>query len=154
MSMSVADLKAKLQPSIKAVMLYHIAGYQSETQKILELCKSFQIPLIEDCNNSIGATLDGKPSGFYGDYAAYSFYPNRQINGVDGGALAVPTDCLAKLASRMRRFGIDQDSFRDARGEINPASDVPEIGWSAAFTNLNASIALSQLDTLNHRITA
>ena len=52
----------------------------------------------------------------------------------------------------MRRFGIDFKSFRDKRGEINPNSDVSEIGWSGSLNNLNAAVALAQMDTLNERI--
>ena len=151
MSMSVDDLTSKLRPSVKAVMVYHIAGYPSDTKRIAVLCRDQGIPLIEDCNNAIGATLDGRPVGVLGHYAVYSLYPNRQINGIDGGMLAVPDAATAARATRLRRLGVDASSFRDARGEINPESDVPEIGWSAALNHLNAAVSLSQLDTLSTR---
>ncbi len=151
MSMSVEDLAAKLTTSVKAVMVYHIAGYPSDTLRIAAMCRERGIPLIEDCNNAIGATLDGRPVGVAGEYAVYSLYPNRQINGIDGGMLATPDATTAARATRLRRFGVDATSFRDARGEINPESNVPEIGWSAALNNLNAAVALSQLNTLVER---
>ncbi len=151
MSMSVDDLAKKIRPSVKAVMVYHIAGYPADTFRISNLCRKHGIPLIEDCNNAIGASINGKPLGLMGDYAVYSFYPNRQINGIDGGMLAVPDEEIASRATRLRRFGIDPKSFRDVRGEINPKSDVSEIGWSAALGNLNSSIALAQLSTLSQR---
>ncbi len=150
-SMSVEDLLAKLNPSVKAVMVYHIAGYPSDIQRIAAICRQRGIPLIEDCNNALGAMLDGRPVGTVGDYAVYSLYPNRQINGIDGGMLATPDAATAARATRLRRFGVDGTFFRDARGEINPESDVPEIGWSAALNNLNAAVALSQLKTLSDR---
>lgn len=152
MSMSVEDLAAKLNPSVKAVMVYHIAGYPSDTHRIAAMCSERGIPLIEDCNNALGATIDGRPVGAVGDYAVYSLYPNRQINGIDGGMLATPDAETTARATRLRRFGVDATSFRDARGEISPESDVPEIGWSAALNNLNAAVALSQLKTLSDRM--
>lgn len=152
MSMSVEDLAAKLSPSVKAVMVYHIAGYPSDTHRIAAMCSERGIALIEDCNNAIGTTLGGHPVGTVGDFAVYSLYPNRQINGIDGGMLATPDATIAARATRLRRFGVDAITFRDARGEINPSSDVGEIGWSAAMNNLNASVALSQLDTLSQRV--
>ena len=151
MSMSVQDLAIKLNPSVKAVMVYHIAGYPSDTHRIAAMCRERGIPLIEDCNNALGATLDSRPVGTVGDYAVYSLYPNRQINGIDGGLLATPDATIAARAVRLRRFGVDATTFRDARGEINPESDVPEIGWSAALNNLNAAVALSQLNTFAER---
>lgn len=151
MSMSLDDLEAKLTPEVKAVMVYHIAGYPSDVVRIGALCRDRGVHLIEDCNNALGATLEGRPIGSVGDYATYSLYPNRQINGIDGGMLATPDAKTAARAARLRRFGLDVSSFRDNRGEINPNSDIPEIGWSAALSNLNAAIALSQLGTLSDR---
>lgn len=152
MSMSVEDLAANFRPSVKAVMVYHIAGYPSDAKSIAAMCRQRGIPLIEDCNNALGATLDSRPVGTFGDYAVYSLYPNRQINGIEGGMLATPDATTAARAVRLRRFGVDGAFFRDVRGEINPKSDVPEIGWSAALNNLNAAVALSQLKTLSVRM--
>ena len=116
MSMSVKDLSAKLKPTVKAVMVYHIAGYPSDNIKIANLCRARGVPLIEDCNNAVGAFIDGKPIGVVGDYAVYSLYPNRQINGIDGGMLATPDQATAARAIRLRRFGVDAETFRDTRG--------------------------------------
>ncbi len=152
MTMCIDDLKSKLSKDIKAVVLYHIAGYPSDSEEIYSLCHSFQIPLIEDCNNAIGAKLNGKSVGVIGDYSVYSFYPTRQINGIDGGILSTPNLEKANYARRLRRFGIDSQSFRDQRGEINPKSEITEIGWSATLNNLHAAVACSQLSTLSIRL--
>ncbi|MBF25772.1 MAG: pyridoxal-phosphate-dependent/plp-dependent aminotransferase [Flavobacteriales bacterium] len=151
MTMCIEDLKSKLSKDIKAVVLYHIAGYPSDSEEIYSICHSFQIPLIEDCNNSLGAKLNGKPVGVIGDYSVYSFYPTRQINGIEGGILSTPNLEKANYAKQLRRFGIDPQSFRDKRGEINPNSDITEIGWSATLNNLHAAVACSQLSTLSRR---
>ena len=151
MTMCIDDLKSKLSKDIKAVVLYHIAGYPSDSEEIYSICHSFQIPLIEDCNNALGAKLNGKQVGVIGDYSVYSFYPTRQINGIDGGILSTPNLEKANYAKRMRRFGIDHKSFRDNRGEINPKSDIPKIGWSAALNNLHAAVACSQLSRVSIR---
>ncbi len=153
MSMSLEDLAAKLTTSVKAVIVYHIAGYPANVEHIAALCRDRRIPLIEDCNNAIGALLNGHPVGTVGDYAVYSLYPNRQINGIDGGMLATPDAKTALRATQLRRFGINAQSFRDKRGEINQESDVAEIGWSAALNNLNAAVALAQMTSLEERTT-
>lgn len=152
MSMSVPDLERKITSRTKAVMLYHVAGYPGPARKVAEICRQRGIALIEDCNNALGAQVDGQPVGAFGDRAVYSLYPNRQINGIDGGILLCKDETEAARARKLRRFGIDGSSFRDGRGEINPASDVTEIGWSVPLNHVNAKVASSQLASLGERI--
>lgn len=151
MSMSASDLANKITARTKAVMLYHVAGYPAPVREIAELCQRLGVALIEDCNNALGAQVDGRPVGSFGDRAVYSLYPNRQINGIDGGVLICKDETEAGRARKLRRFGIDGTTFRDSRGEINPASDVPEIGGSVPLNHVNATVALSQLATLPER---
>ena len=151
-SMSVADLEHAMTPRCKAVTMYHVAGYPGPVAQIAEFCKQRDLVFIEDCNNALGATLDGAPVGQASSYAVYSFYPNRQINAIDGGALVCPNGDTASRASKLRRFGIDAKTFRDALGEINAASDIPEVGWPAPFNNLNAALGLSQLPELKEQL--
>jgi len=112
------------------------------------MCREHGIVVIEDCNNAMGALSQGQPVGMLGDYAVHSFYPNRQINAIEGGALTCPDEDSANRARRLRRFGIDALTFRDSMGEINASSDVPELGWSAALNQLNSAIGLAQLRDL------
>lgn len=152
MTMSPDDLATKLSPATKAVTLYHVAGYPAPVDKIAAICKERGIPLIEDCNAAIGASVGQQQAGQAGAFSVYSFYPNRQINALEGGALACPNAATAQRARRLRRYGIDQPSFRDHRGEINAESDVPEVGISASFSQLHAAVAMAQLPTLSGRL--
>lgn len=147
-SMSVEDLQRATTPRCKALMLYHVAGYPGPAQEITEFCRERGIVVIEDCNNAMGAIQDGRPVGSLGDYAVHSFYPNRQLAAIEGGALICPDQETAHRARRLRRFGIEMASFRDALGEINPDSDVPELGWSASFSQLNAAVGLAHMPEL------
>ena len=151
LSMCPEDLGRKMSPDIKAVLLYHIAGYPAETAKISSICRTNSIKLIEDCNNALGALTGGSPVGQMGDFSVYSFYPNRQVNGFEGGAVVCPDDANENRAKKLRRFGVDYKNFRDHRGEIDPGCDVPEIGISASFSQLNAAVSLAQLPTLAAR---
>lgn len=152
-SMSVQDFERALSPRTKAVILYHVAGYPGPAAEIAALCKSRGIVLIEDCNNALGARQHGASVGRLGDYAVFSFYPNRQINTLDGGALACPDDATAQRARRLRRFGIDATNFRDSDGEINASSNIKEIGWSAGFNHVGAALGLVQLPLMIDRLT-
>jgi perosamine synthetase len=146
------DVLRKIGPATKALILYHVAGYPGPARELSKLCQKRGIALIEDCDNALCAQRDGDNIGLAGDFAVYSFYPNRQINCTEGGALACRREEDANRARRLRRFGIDADSFRTAAGEINPASDVSEIGWAVTMNNLCAAIGTVQLEGVRARV--
>lgn len=153
-AISVASVEALLTPATRAVLLYHIAGYPGPAEDLAALCRERGVSLIEDCNNALGATLNGTPVGQFGDYAVHSFYPNRQINAIEGGAISVSTDQEFQRALRLRKYGIDPVRFRDPAGEIDPAVDVPELGWAAILNNLSSAVGLVQLGGLADRLSA
>lgn len=147
-------LAARITDRTKACVVYHAAGYPAPMPAIAALCRARGVALIEDCNTAFGARLHGQAVGSWGDAAVYSFYPNRQINGIEGGAVALREPAKAEAAQRLRRFGIALAGFRDTIGEINPASDIAAVGWSAAMNQLNSAVALAQLPGLAARLSA
>lgn len=146
------DFEAAITPKTKAAILYHLAGYPSPAKEIAEICRRHNIVLIEDCDNALLAALDGKFTGGFGEFAVYSFYPNRQINATEGGALVCKDSAQAVRARKLRRFGIDASTFRASSGEINAASLIPEAGGSIGLNNLCAAIACAQLESVSARI--
>lgn len=153
-ALDVDDVRRLIGPATKAVVVYHLAGYPCLASELTALCGGAGIALIEDCNNALGATSNGRPVGKDGDHAIYSFYPNRQVNGVEGGAIASRDPADTARAARLRRFGIDSTRFRGANGEIADNADVTEIGWSGSMSNLNAAVALAQIAALPDRLAA
>lgn len=147
-----AALRTRITPRTKACVVYHAAGYPAAMPEIASFCRDHGIALIEDCNTAFGARLQGRPVGSWSDAAVYSFYPNRQVNGIEGGAVAFREPGRADAALKLRRFGIALSGFRDAIGEINPASDIAEVGWSAAMNQLNSAVAHVQLSGVAARL--
>jgi perosamine synthetase len=147
-------LEARFTPRTKACVVYHAAGYPARIREIAALCRDRNVPLVEDCNNALGATVDGERVGSLGDAAVYSFYPNRLLNAGEGGAVSFLDPAQADAALRLRRFGIPLTGFRDAMGEIDPHCDVPAIGWSAAMNQINSALGLAQLPDLAARLEA
>lgn len=144
-------VQARISPRTKAVLIYHASGYPARAAAIAEVCRRHGIALIEDCDNALGALSQGQPVGHHGDFAVWSFYPNRQINAGEGGALSCRRPQDAERAKRLRRFGIDLARFRDASGEISDTFDIPEVGWSGTMNSLCCAMALEQLDGLAQR---
>lgn len=146
------DLIGKISTKTKAVILYHVAGYPGHAKELAVLCQERGIALIEDCDNALFASQGSVPVGSHGDFAVYSFYPTRQINTTEGGALVCKSADMAARARRLRRFGIESATFRDSSGEISPASDIPEIGWAFTMNNLCAALGCAQLLTAQGRV--
>ncbi|WP_147693334.1 DegT/DnrJ/EryC1/StrS family aminotransferase [Vogesella mureinivorans] len=144
--------EAAITTKTKAVIVYHFAGYPAEIEKIKDICDRYEIKLIEDCDNALMATVGSRQVGVFGDFAIFSFYPNRQINAMEGGALCCKNPDDAARAIKLRRYGIDLPNFRDSRGEINAQCDVPEIGFAATLNNLCSAVGLAQLSTVYDRV--
>lgn len=147
-------LERAITPRSRAVVVYHLAGYPAEIGRIAEICRRHGLKLIEDCDNALLARVGDAQVGSFGDFAIFSFYPNRQINATEGGALCCRRVEDAERAIRLRRYGIDLQRFRDPLGEINPACDIAEVGWAATLNNLCSAIGFTQLEQVEQRIAA
>ena len=93
--------------NVKVVILTHLYGNPVEdTAKIVEYCKSKDVFVIEDCAQAHGAQLQGKMVGTYGDIAAFSFYPTKNLGGIgDAGLVATNEDMLALRSHKLRNYG-------------------------------------------------
>ena len=151
-TMSVADCEAALTSRTKALVAYHVAGYPAPLDELRDFCDRHGLAFIEDANNALGATWKGRQAGTVGDFGVYSFYANRQVNGIDGAALVCADAATVRRIAALRRFGIDIASFRDANGEIDAAADIAEIGMSSSLNHVQAAIALEHLRTLKSRL--
>jgi len=151
-TMDPRDFERAITPRTKAALLYHLAGYPGAVAEIAEICRRHGIVLIEDCDNALLATVGGAQVGSFGDFAIHSFYPNRQINATEGGALVCKSPEHVARAIRLRRYGINLTRFRDALGEIDPSCDIAEIGWAATLNNLCSAAGASQLASVAARV--
>jgi dTDP-4-amino-4,6-dideoxygalactose transaminase len=90
----------------KAILTVHLYGQISIDQNMLDLCKKYNLKLIEDAAQSHGARWQGKVSGAIGDAAAHSFYPGKNLGALgDAGAVTTNDKELANLVSALRNYG-------------------------------------------------
>ncbi len=95
-NISVEDLKNKITPKSKAVMVQHTFGLPADMNKILEICRQNNLILIEDCAHSLGAVYRDKKTGTLGQIAFFSFSRDKIISSVYGGMIATDDEELAK----------------------------------------------------------
>jgi hypothetical protein len=91
---------------IRAVIPVHIYGQACDLGPMLEATRAKGIPLIEDCAQCHGATLDGRMLGTLGTAAAFSLYPTKNLGALgDGGVLATADAELAERIAAIRQYG-------------------------------------------------
>jgi perosamine synthetase len=95
------DLERKITKKSKAVMIQHTFGWPAKIEEILEICKKYNLYLIEDCAHSLGAKYKGKFCGTFGDVAFFSFGRDKIISSVYGGMTTTNDD---KIGERLKNF--------------------------------------------------
>lgn len=132
----------KKYPNVKAVIVAHLYGLSANMDPILELCKIYNVPLIEDAAESLGTTYKGKYTGTFGDYGIFSFNGNKIITTSGGGMLVSDNEeRIAKV-----RFWSTQS--RDKARHYQHS----ELGYNYRMSNIVAGIGRGQLKVLDQRV--
>jgi dTDP-4-amino-4,6-dideoxygalactose transaminase len=95
-NIDINDLKKKITPKSKAVIVQHTFGLPAKIDEIVKICKENNLILIEDCAHSLGAKYKDKKVGLFGDISFFSFSRDKIISSVYGGIVATNNDKLAK----------------------------------------------------------
>lgn len=139
-----ALLQAKQHNELpKAIIIVHIYGQPAKMTEILALAKDYQIPVIEDAAESLGATYKGAQTGTLGDLGIYSFNGNKIITTSGGGMLVAKKTDLISAA----KFLAEQAK------EDAPYYQHEKIGYNYRLSNVSAGIGCGQMEVLTQRIT-
>jgi dTDP-4-amino-4,6-dideoxygalactose transaminase len=100
-------IEGLITPKTKAIAIVHLYGRIAYTEKIGELCKKYNLKLVEDCAQSHGCKFtDGKVTGSIGDAAGHSFYPGKNLGALgDGGAVTTNDQELAAAVRALANYG-------------------------------------------------
>ncbi len=120
MLMSAAALETLLvarRGAVKAVMPVHLYGNPADLPAIAALARKHGAKLVEDCAQSHGARLEGRVTGTWGDAAAYSFYPTKNVGALgDGGAVLTRDPAVAAAVRSLRQYGWKQRYISETPG--------------------------------------
>jgi CDP-6-deoxy-D-xylo-4-hexulose-3-dehydrase len=157
-----ADLiEAAITPKTKAIMLAHTLGNPFNLAKVKALCEKYNLWLVEDCCDALGATFDGKMVGTWGDIATLSFYPAHHITMGEGGAVFTNNPTLKVIAESFRDWGRDcycapgcDDTcgkrFGQQFGTLPAGYDhkyvYAHLGYNLKITDMQAACGLAQLE--------
>ena len=100
-------IEASITPKTKAIALVHLYGRIAYTEKIGEICRKYNLKLVEDCAQSHGCLYsDGRMTGNLGDAAGHSFYPGKNLGALgDGGAVTTNDPELAAAVRALANYG-------------------------------------------------
>jgi len=130
------------RPSIKAVIVVHLYGQCAEMDPIIELCRKYDKPIIEDAAEALGASYRGQPAGSFGDLSFFSFNGNKIITTSAGGML------LSNRADWIDRARYLSTQAREPVLHY----EHKEVGYNYRMSNLLAGLGLSQFADLSRRI--
>lgn len=136
---------AKAGKMPKAVVVVHLYGICAKIEKIAEICKKHQVPLIEDAAESLGTTFQGKHTGSFGDYGIVSFNGNKIITTSGGGMLLINVENAKEREKKVRFWSTQaRETARWYQHE--------EIGYNYRMSNIVAGIGRGQMQVLEKRI--
>lgn len=139
---AIIDRKAVTGKYPKAIIPVHLYGMPAKMDEICAIAEKYNIPIMEDAAEAIGATFKNRQCGMFGEFGALSFNGNKMITTSGGGALICRTEEEAKqtmfLATQAR--------------ENRPYYYHEHIGYNYRMSNICAGIGRGQMEVLDHHI--
>ncbi|MFD2285474.1 lipopolysaccharide biosynthesis protein RfbH [Pedobacter petrophilus] len=160
-------IEAAVSPKTKAIMIAHSLGNPFDLDEVMRVAKKYNLWVVEDDCDSLGATYKGKKTGTFGDIATFSFYPAHHMTMGEGGAVIVNNPDLAKSAESFRDWGRDcyclpgkDDTcgcrFGQQLGSLPYGYDhkytYSHIGFNLKVTDMQAAFGVSQFKKLDYFI--
>ncbi len=156
-------IEEAISEKTKAIIVAHTLGNPFNLDKIQQIAKKYNLWLIEDNCDALGATYNGQKTGTFGDIATFSFYPAHHITMGEGGALITNNSQLYHIIMSYRDWGRDcwckpgvdntcKNRFNMQLGNLPFGYDhkytYSHLGYNLKITDFQAAIGLSQLKKL------
>ena len=110
-NIDVDKIEEAITERTRAIMPVHLNGYMADMVRVMEIAEKYNLVVVEDACQSLGASMNGKRAGSWGLTGCWSFYPFKILGGYgDGGAITTNDPDVALFARRMRFNGEDRDT--------------------------------------------
>lgn len=105
-NLNTQQIEAAITPRTRAILPVHLYGYPAPMDEIMAIAQRHHLAVVEDCAQSIGATIGGRFTGTFGHFGCYSFFPSKNLGAYgDGGMLVTSDQALADRARSLRGHG-------------------------------------------------
>ncbi len=140
------SIRSKITKNTRAICIVHYAGYACDMDEILEICKEYNLVLIEDAAQAIDSYYKGKALGSFGDFATFSFHETKNISSGEGGMLVVNNSKFYDRSEIIWEKGTNRAAFK--RGDVQKYECV-DVGASYLLSELNAAYLWGQIEKLD-----
>jgi dTDP-4-amino-4,6-dideoxygalactose transaminase len=130
-------VEAAITPRTRAIIPVHLYGTPAPMHEIMRLAQRYSLAVVEDCAQSVGATIDGRKTGTFGTISAFSFFPSKNLGACGDGGMVVTDDAgLAQRIRALRAHGGRKKYYHE------------EIGLNSRLDELQAAILRVKLPHL------
>jgi dTDP-4-amino-4,6-dideoxygalactose transaminase len=137
-TIDLADAKKKITTRTVGILPVYLYGRPANIDGLLQMAKDHGLWIIEDCAQSHGAKWKGKRAGSYGNHAAFSFYPSKNLTVYgDGGAIATEDPVIAQKVTMLRNHGRKDKYLHE------------KVGYNLRFNEIQAAVGREQLKVLD-----
>jgi CDP-6-deoxy-D-xylo-4-hexulose-3-dehydrase len=138
----------------KAIMVVHLLGNPCNMKIIRKIAKKYNLFLIEDCCEALGAQFENKKVGGFGDLATFSFFASHHITTMEGGMLVTNNQKLFEIAKSLRTHGWSRDlknrkQIENKNAKIDSRFLFPNLGYNLRPTELQGAFGIHQIKKLN-----
>ncbi len=130
-------IEDKITAKTKAILPVHLFGLSADMRKIMQTAKKHGLLVVEDAAQAHGAKIGDQIVGSFGNLAAFSFYPTKNMTTGEGGMITTNNGVLAQKVKILRNHGMEKRYYHD------------ELGFNFRMTNIQAAIGIHQLKKLN-----
>lgn len=152
LNIDLDDLEAKITPASRAIFLVHLMGNPCQMDRILEISKKYNLLIIEDCCEALGAEWDGVKVGNFGMSASFSFFFSHHLTTMEGGMIVCRDVETADHFRILRAHGwlrnVDATSYDLAGYDLDPRYAFVNWGFNVRPTEIQSSFGLHQLQKL------
>jgi len=144
-SISIKSIKQKITRKTKAIIPIHMYGEVCKIMEILDVAKSNNLYVIEDCAHAIGTFYKGKHVGNFGSMGCFSFYPTKNMTTAEGGMVITSSSKLAEKIRQLRSHGMTKSLAKRYSSKYPWLFDVKEPGYNYRLDEIRSALGISQL---------
>jgi perosamine synthetase len=141
-NMDIRAIEQKITSRTKGIIAVHLYGHPADMDPIMEIAHKYDLFVIEDAAEAIGAQYKGRMAGALGHTATFSLFGNKVITTGEGGVVTTDNEAIAEKIRLLRGQGIDK----------NKKYWHPVIGYNYRMTNIQAAIGCAQLEKVEWHI--